>query len=146
MKKCTKCKTEKPASDYNKNASRRDGLQTMCRECSNSRSRKYYEENKQYHLAQVYKNRKIHHEKARDYLWSILSSSPCMDCGESDPRVLDFDHLQDKSHNVSEMPGAGYSIKSIAEEVAKCEVVCSNCHRIRTYERSNSWRQKRFAE
>ena len=58
-----------------------------------------------------------------------------MDCGESDLRVLDFDHVRDKKTlNVPRMAAARtYGWERIQQEIAKCEVRCANCHRKRTY-------------
>jgi hypothetical protein len=64
---------------------------------------------------------------------------PCADCGETDPVVLEFDHLGDKRFTI------GVAIRdrnwqSVLEEMAKCEVVCANCHRRRTATRRGSLR------
>ena len=49
-------------------------------------------------------------------------------CGENDPLVLTFDHLKDKKFNIGSAIGSGYSIKRIESEIAKCQVMCANCH------------------
>ena len=62
-------------------------------------------------------------------------SQPCTDCGVPYPYyVMDWDHIKDKKFNVSRMGSLG-SEKLILEEIAKCELVCSNCHRERTHKR-----------
>jgi len=66
-------------------------------------------------------------------LVEIKEASGCVDCGIKNHIVLDFDHLRDKKYNVSRMIHDGFSWKSILKEISKCEVVCSNCHRIRTH-------------
>ncbi len=70
-------------------------------------------------------------------LLNALKSVPCADCGNTfPPYVMDFDHLRDKKSKKSAvglMAMQEHSMKVILEEIAKCEVVCSNCHRIRTY-------------
>ncbi len=58
----------------------------------------------------------------------------CMDCGEKDPIVLEFDHRirADKSFDISNALRLGTSIDKILVEMEKCDVVCANCHRRRT--------------
>lgn len=63
-------------------------------------------------------------------------NKPCADCGVSyPPYVMDFDHAGDKVANVSEMVAQRASVTAIDAEIAKCEVVCANCHRERTHRR-----------
>src|SRR5439155_16799893 len=57
-----------------------------------------------------------------------LSAHPCVDCGEENIALLDFDHLRDKTADVSSMIRDGASWELIAEEIAKCDVRCANCH------------------
>ena len=68
-------------------------------------------------------------------LIDIKTKSGCVDCGETNHVVLDFDHLKDKKYNISRMIHDGFSWAAIKKEMAKCEVVCANCHRIRTHNR-----------
>jgi len=70
------------------------------------------------------------------YIQEMKSSSPCLDCKTSYPYyVMDFDHVRGrKQKNVMELINT-LSKKKIDEEIAKCEIVCSNCHRIRTHKR-----------
>ncbi len=58
---------------------------------------------------------------------------PCADCGNKYPPVcMDFDHLEDKTFSIG---GSSRSEESLLEEIAKCDVVCANCHRLRTQTR-----------
>lgn len=62
----------------------------------------------------------------------------CADCGgKFDSHVLDFDHLYDKSFNLANFKTHTNSLERVKEEIAKCDVVCSNCHRVRTHKRRN---------
>jgi len=62
----------------------------------------------------------------------------CADCGgKFDAHVLDCDHLYDKSFNLANFKTHTKSLARVKEELAKCEVVCSNCHRVRTHKRRN---------
>jgi hypothetical protein len=81
--------------------------------------------------------RKEANRKTREQLqiWVVeyLMEHPCVDCGETDPVVLDFDHVRgDKVENVAHMVDKAYCKSTIETEIAKCEVRCSNCHRRRT--------------
>ena len=69
----------------------------------------------------------------------IAKDVPCTDCGVRYPtRVMDFDHVRGiKSSNVSNMVGRSVGINTLKTEIAKCDVVCSNCHRLRHIELEN---------
>lgn len=73
------------------------------------------------------------------YIQKIKTDNPCLDCKISYPYyVMDFDHVRGRKHkNVMELIPT-LSKKKIDEEIAKCEIVCSNCHRIRTHNRKSN--------
>ena len=74
---------------------------------------------------------------------AFLLEHPCVDCGEADLRVLDFDHREGsaKSAEVMKLAKAGYSWARVMDEIAKCDVRCRNCHAKVTYERmGETWR------
>ena len=74
-------------------------------------------------------------QQIKKRLAEIKEKSRCFDCGVSNHIVLDFDHLRDKKYNISRMVHDGFSWKAIKKEIEKCQVVCANCHRIRTHNR-----------
>jgi hypothetical protein len=74
-------------------------------------------------------------QQLKQKLAQIKESSGCVDCGINNHIILDFDHLHDKKYNISRMIHDGFSWAAIKKEIAKCEVVCANCHRIRTHNR-----------
>lgn len=78
----------------------------------------------------------------RNFLLELLVNSKCMDCGYSNWIALDFDHRESdtKENEVSRMVNNGVTLDRIKLEIAKCDIVCSNCHRIRTATRAGSWR------
>lgn len=95
--------------------------------------------------------RKAHKEavytRFMEFVTEYFMHHPCEDCGIADPIVLDFDHVRgDKRHNVSKLAKDGYSWEAIMAEIAKCDVVCSNCHRRRTAKRAKHRRWVYFAE
>lgn len=65
-----------------------------------------------------------------------LLSHPCVDCGESDPVVLEFDHVRGtKNDNISKMISTPVSVRKLMGEIDKCDVRCANCHRRATHTR-----------
>lgn len=75
--------------------------------------------------------------KIRSYVQEFKQAAGCADCGEHYPYfVLQFDHVgTDKVKGIAQMLSGKMSIEDLAIEMAKCEVVCANCHAIRTYNR-----------
>lgn len=72
------------------------------------------------------------------FLVEYLKTHSCIDCDESNPLVLEFDHVRGKKlERVSSLVSTGKSLKSIKAEIAKCEVRCANCHRIKTAHQLN---------
>lgn len=136
MKKCSLCSKEKPLTDFNKKSKSKDGLQNICRKCNSTRSKKYYAENKVKHRAVVFEQKKKTIADSRKRLFEYLYNHPCVDCGHSDFRVLEFDHTgEDKTDGVARLVANGYCWATILKEIEKCEVRCRNCHAIKTYER-----------
>ena len=86
--------------------------------------------------AETAKYRKSHRNKLKLAV-DKLKSIPCVDCNTIfPPECMDFDHINgDKEFGISEAVGCMYSWKRILKEIEKCEIVCSNCHRIRTHQR-----------
>jgi len=69
---------------------------------------------------------------------SLKESTPCMDCRQLFPfECMDFDHREasEKSNNVGTMVAHGHNRQKVMAEIAKCDLVCANCHRIRTRKR-----------
>ncbi len=134
MKHCKACGQDLPLDAFGKHAKSPDGLYFKCKVCRRAYDAEHYKNNpaRRAKIREVdVHNRQVNMAKLNE----IKSSSKCVDCGNDNPIVLDFDHLGDKEHNISDMIRHGRSWASIEREIAKCEVVCSNCHRIRTHNR-----------
>lgn len=129
MKTCNICKEPKPVTEFNKNKTKRDGLQNFCRECGKRRSQKYYEENRKSHIRNVRKNNIKHIAEMRELTNSLKSQ--CCVCGESEKVCLDWHHLNpsEKDFNIGMAVSKNLSKKKILAEIKKCICVCSNCHR-----------------
>lgn len=75
-----------------------------------------------------------------EFIIEYLIMHPCVDCGETNPLVLQFDHVNDnKKLSISTMVSQRYSLKTIAKEIEKCEVRCANCHTIETMKRAKAY-------
>ena len=88
--------------------------------------------------SQVYKDKSAATKlRNREYVRAVKQKSSCTDCGNADWRVLEFDHLpgSGKVAALSKLVERGVSLARLDEEMSKCELVCANCHRIRTFER-----------
>lgn len=72
----------------------------------------------------------------KGFLWG-LKHNPCFDCDKEYPApIMDFDHINTRSkYNVS----SDLSAKNLIKEVSKCQLVCANCHRVRTWKRQNGY-------
>ena len=121
-KLCTKCGQKKLLGLFAKRADSHDGHACWCLTCWREYQRARDAQGAQhgYRL------------KARQHLDS-LKTTPCVDCGNSfPPCVMDFDHVRgEKVTSVSRM--LRWSRERLLAEIAKCDLVCSNCHRLRTH-------------
>jgi hypothetical protein len=134
-KRCSGCDRVLPLADFNRNRRKADGRQSYCRDCFSQ----WHQRNKAVHNAQIHARNKRVAKDLQDRLLAYLRKHPCVDCGEEDLVVLEFDHLRDKTHNVAYLIRCG-SWPRVLEEIAKCEVVCANCHRRRTARRGRFYR------
>jgi hypothetical protein len=142
-KRCTSCKQSRPLTEYNVRRGSTDGLQNVCRDCNRARARRYYADNREAHIRVIVARKAVIRRSSLDAVGDYLSAHPCVDCGEADLRVLDFDHREDESKTAEVMKLAqdGYSIARVTAEIAKCDVRCRNCHARVTYARQgNTWR------
>jgi 5-methylcytosine-specific restriction endonuclease McrA len=99
-------------------------------------SKKHYADNMETYKARtIISNRRIR-KRNRDFLIAIKESSPCMDCGKFFPYyVMHFDHIFEKNASIADLSRSCVSVERLQQEVDNCELVCSNCHAIRTHER-----------
>ena len=137
-KRCCTCHELRPLTDFNVRSTAADGLQARCRDCS----RKWYVANRDAHRANVRLRSTAVKKEYERRIGEHLLAHPCVDCGESDVRVLDFDHLDPstKRSDIAKMVNAGGRWSDIELEMAKCEVRCANCHRRVTSDRGQDWR------
>lgn len=120
---CSNCLESFPLNCFSDAKENRDGKRAQCKKCV-AKSRRQSGSKKS--------------QKVRTNLVKIAEikiKSGCMDCGYNEhPYVLDFDHVRGKKiGSICSLRNRSWEI--IEAEIAKCEVVCANCHRIRTLNR-----------
>lgn len=119
-KRCNKCGEDKPVDRFSASRANKDGRQSWCKACCKVKNDAYAV---------------VRYEAWKAWLWE-LKSGPCTDCGNTfHPVVMEFDHLpgSGKRFNI----GQAYlrSRETVMDELAKCELVCSNCHALRSWKR-----------
>lgn len=133
----TKCQKEKKLAEFsNKTKTQKH---SYCKMCHSEYRKTHYKNNRTKYIQKAARLNKIQHDKARDFVISF-KNKPCIDCNNSYPHyVMDFDHIDDnKTANVSWLvKHRSWDLDFIENEIGKCELVCSNCHRERTWKRQN---------
>ena len=119
MKQCARCKSWIALHNFNDDPAGRLAKQANCRTCQAGLNAKAY-------------------RRGMTYLINYMAANGCKDCAERDYRKLEFDHLSTK--NFSPFRLASLSISKLDAEIALCEVVCCNCHQLRTLQRADSYR------
>jgi hypothetical protein len=98
---------------------------------------KWYRSHAVEHIARVARRNEELKRENRQRILAYLKEHPCVDCGETDPIVLDFDHVRGKKKApVSRLLKCDWSI--VWEEIQKCEVRCANDHRRATFGRRST--------
>jgi len=97
-------------------------------------SKTHYAANREAYIERAAAAAKVARQAHRDLI-AELKSVPCADCGvQYPPYVMQFDHVRgEKLFNIGTAVAQGRSVKTIMTEVAKCDVVCANCHAERTW-------------
>ncbi len=153
MKSCTQCNVSKPLSDFSVGYRRKDGSvnhRSWCKLCVNKFSHKNYMKNSPQVKKRYTGDFDMGHYGKQRYIefreWiDKLRSEPCTDCKKKYPAVcMDWDHVRGtKVKAICQM--WSMTREKVVEELAKCELVCANCHRIRTYTRRHAERLKETA-
>src|SRR5947207_8731105 len=130
MRACTKCGELKPLEAFPPVRRGEPKLQSWCRDCFAAYGREYYRNNRDVQKSRLLRNTAARRADKQTRMIEYLRTHPCVDCGEADIVVLQFDHLSNKERNVSSMLSGGWSWYAIEQEIAKCEVRCANCHRL----------------
>lgn len=130
-KKCSKCELIKPAEEFNFRHRDKGVRHSYCRECGKALTRSRYRRKKHSYLK---RNLRAYAERRQMVLEA--KSRRCADCGIQYPYyVMDFDHRDGNLKRFGLNSVDRVTKRAILPEIAKCYVVCSNCHRERTHRR-----------
>lgn len=140
---CKICKKDLPEDKFSFKNKPKGIRRKECKSCVREYRKKYYQENKEKAIEKAAETSKKIRVRNQQFVWNYLKEHPCVDCYESDPVVLEFDHREgeEKAKDVSLMILHGHSIENIKIEIKKCDVRCANCHRKETARRSG-WYSK----
>jgi hypothetical protein len=127
---CSRCCRERPESSFNRFGS---GRQWWCRDCFKA----YYAERRAHHRRRNNALKAQRVREAQDLVLAVLHAHRCADCGVTDPVVLEFDHVGPKRAEISTLVRRGVLEPVLVAEMARCEIVCANCHRRRTAKRQH---------
>jgi hypothetical protein len=125
MKHCNKCDRNLDFSCFAKNKSKKDGLQTICKECRKVWWDNHYKENKNYYVRKAVGQKK----QVQEWFKAYKSNLKCEVCGEDETCCLDFHHIDPSQKDILVSRAIVYTVKRLQKEIAKCKVLCSNCHR-----------------
>jgi hypothetical protein len=126
----------KPLADFKPKGSQ--GWQAYCPSCQAAYRRQHYQANKQCYVERAKRSAAARREAVRGIIQKAKEGKSCADCGKAyQAWVLQFDHVDasDKEAAVANMASRGASVARVLTEIAKCEIVCANCHAERTHRR-----------
>ena len=141
LKHCHTCGQDRPIEEF---AKHRNGRQSKCKPCNREYQRWHYRRNKPDYIAKAAAWKLKRRRENVVPLLEYLASHPCVDCGETDPVVLQFDHVRGKDQLISTMLSECRNWDCILYEIQKCEVRCANCH-WRRHARERGWLRGSFA-
>lgn len=131
-KVCRVCGIEKLIDQFRKHSTGKGGVNSKCRPCLLE-----YQRNQ-------YKNSRLN---IKNWIFDYLLCNPCIDCGETNPLKLEFDHRNNKHFNIGKsFIGKAKDIEIVKSEIAKCDVRCSSCHRVKTHKEQNTWKYQIYQE
>lgn len=135
-KRCAMCEEFLPLDEFYVIDKRTGKRISYCKSCKSEYNRRWYQENREKQIADARRNNLRYIRENQEFV-NAVKDVPCADCGGHFPPIcLDFDHVRgEKLANVSELVRRANSLDAIRAEMEKCDIVCSNCHRIRTFAR-----------
>lgn len=139
MKICSICKLDKEEINFSYRNKLLNKRYNHCKDCQNKKVKKHYNNNKEYYLNKGKISKLKYHKTNSTNIIEFLEKNPCIDCGENDIIVLQFDHKENKKYNVSQML-SDHPWKNIENEIKKCDVRCANCHTRKTHKQFKNYK------
>ncbi len=133
LRTCPSCGIAKSVRDFSFADVERGKLSWQCRMCHAEARRHHYLANRDDYVRRAIRQITRRRAENRERIHAYLLAHPCVDCGATDPVVLDFDHRdpKKKKREVAWL-AARRSWQVVMAEIEKCDVRCANCHRRRT--------------
>jgi hypothetical protein len=134
MKTCSRCRRTLALSEFNWKNQARGKVQSRCRVCSRAQVRDHYARHTPYYIEKAGRRNAVQSREYHQRVLEFLVAHPCVDCGEDDIVVLQFDHT-DRSRKLSAVAvlfKRRLPWRRIEAEIDKCQVRCANCHQRRT--------------
>jgi hypothetical protein len=141
LRVCGRCHAAKLLTEFPIKNAARGTYGSYCLPCRRDYAKEHYRKNVAAYIARAKVRAPIDRKRNRQFVADYLSTHPCVDCGETDPIVLEFDHRdpKTKTDDVGRLIHST-TVANIRAEVDKCDVRCGNCHRIRTAAQFGSYR------
>lgn len=140
---CIKCNTKKPEPQFALRSKKTGVRRGVCKSCHAKYLKRHYQKNKEMYLENArQQNAKLRADNTSKIV-EHLQQHPCIDCGEKDPIVLEFDHVRGKKFkSIASMVNA-HPWRTIQKEIKKCDIRCANCHKRKTA-KTYHWRKAAF--
>lgn len=137
LRTCAQCSLELPPARFRTISLAKGKRSKTCKDCERAYFQEHYAKNRAAYIdrAKAHNRKTVSEQRASI---AELRNQPCADCGGIfPPYVMEFDHRSgvEKKTNIADMPKRYYSKRLLAAELAKCDLVCANCHRARTHHR-----------
>lgn len=136
--RCVHCKKMKNIDDFSWSNKNKGIRNNRCKECQKVYSRAHYVKNKKDYLD----TQRISRDRNKEFICNYLKNHPCVDCGENNIIVLQFDHIDplEKEDLVTKGINDKWSIEKIKKEIDKCDIRCANCHLKRHARENHNYR------
>jgi len=136
--RCGTCGEVRPIKEFSFRNRLTRRRHTTCKSCQRKFKRAFYLRNLQSYKEKSARQKTEAILRNQSHVREFLSTHPCIDCGESNPIVLEFDHIGAKDRDIAQLILDGVSWDRILSEIKKCKVRCANCHRKKTA-REQGW-------